>query len=722
MMTNRFAFFECRPRVRLKEVLILSLLLCASALTVPANAQQPTIITFDVPGAGTAPGQGTFGIAVNPEGAIAGYYFDVNYAVHGFVRGSNGAITEFDAAGAGTAGGQGTAPLSYNPAGAITGFSIDVNYAHHGFLRAPDGAVTTFDVLGAGTGAGQGTEARNINPEGAIAGRYYDASDVVHGFVRAPNGAITTFDVAGAGTGFHQGTESCGLDCITPEGVIAGNYYDASGVQHGMVRANDGTITTFDVPGAGTGAGQGTHTAGINPAGEIEGHYVDARGVSHGFLRTSDGAITTFDASGAGTASGQGTTPSNINPDGATPGSYIDANNVLHGFVRDQEGEITKFDVPGAGTAAFQGTFPISNNPANSITGWYTDASGVSHGFLRRGSKTIAQIQITGEPVIVFDHRTDQQQPLNIPDDQITAWREADGTVNLLIPHYEAYRMRGPNLLHLTIDPNEIYSSTQSGSQIPENLYNYHHWLSGPYSLDGRTFYSLAHSEWYACLLNGDCDQIGANGLSATLNSWANTINSFVSADGGASWHLNAVNNNHVVAQTAFYWTGSVALADKIYLEALNHSGMFQPTRVIKEGSFYYAIGYYIHRDFSRIDPAHGVYQAPIDKTGYALIRTNDITNPNGWQAWTGGGSYQSFPTQNIAVFLPQQNGSTLNAAPPQLVFDTNVQCYILIHTLYGGSNAVNYMTTRSLANPSWSQSTPILGTAQLITDPGGPV
>ncbi len=337
-------------------------------------------------------------------------------------------------------------------------------------------------------------------------------------------------------------------------------------------------------------------------------------------------------------------------------------------------------------------------------------------------TKTIAQIQVTGQPVIVFDHTKDQQQPLNIPDEQITAWREADGTVNLMIPHYEAYRMRGPDLLHLTIDPNEIYSSTQSGSQITENLYNYHHWLAGPYSLDGKNFYSLAHSEWYACLLNGDCNQTGANGLGAGSNSWVNTVNSFVSADGGASWQLNVVNSNHVVAKTGYYWTGSVALADKIYLQALNHTGMFQPTRVIKEGDTYYAIGYYIHRDFTRIDPAHGVYQAPVDKTGYALMRTNDITNPNGWQAWTSGSTYEPISKQNFGVFLLQQNGSTLNAAPPQIIFDTNAQRYILIHTLYGGSNAVYYMTTKSLANPSWSQSTPILGTAQLITDPGGPV
>jgi len=190
------------------------------------------------------------------------------------------------------------------------------------------------------------------------------------------------------------------------------------------------------------------------------------------------------------------------------------------------------------------------------------------------------------------------------------------------------------------------------------------------------------------------------------------------------------VNGNHVVAGTAYYWTGSVALADKIYLQAQNFTGTFSPTRVIKEGNYYYAIVLYIHRDFTQINPSQGVYEAPIDKAGYTLIRTSDVTNPNGWQAWTGGGTYQPLSNQNIAVFLPQLNGPI--AAPPQIIFDTNAESYILIFTPYSltscpgaigcGSNPVDYATTKSLANPSWSQPTPILGTAQLITDPGGPL
>lgn len=76
----------------------------------------------------------------------------------------------------------------------------------------------------------------------------------------------------------------------------------------------------------------------------------------------------------------------------------------------------------------------------------------------------------------------------------------------------------------------------------------------------------------------------------------------------------------------------------------------------------------------------------------------------------------------DISPFEPQQNGSSLNAAPGQIISDTTAQSYILIFTLGGSNkNAVYYVTTKSLANPAWSQATPILGTAQLITDPGGP-
>jgi hypothetical protein len=336
--------------------------------------------------------------------------------------------------------------------------------------------------------------------------------------------------------------------------------------------------------------------------------------------------------------------------------------------------------------------------------------------------KTIAGIQIVGAPIKVFDHTTDQQQPNNYPDAQVTAWREADGTVDLLIPHSESYRMRGPDLEHLSMDVNEIYSSTLSASQIPETLYNYHHWMMGPYSLDGMTFYTLTHSEWYACLLNNNCNAVAPGGSSAQLNSWANTLNSLTSADGGASWQLNIVAGNHVVARTAYTWTGSEALSQQIYLHALNHTGMFGPSRVIMEGVYFYSIAYYIHRDFTQINPAAGIYEAPIDKSGYVILRSNDLADPNSWQAWTSGSTYEPIANMDFGVFEPQQGGSSANAGSPQIIYDTNARCFIFTYAVYQGGGAVYYMTSKSLASPSWSAATAIVGTAALTTDPAGPV
>jgi len=141
--------------------------------------------------------------------------------------------------------------------------------------------IIIFDPPGA---APPGTFTHDINPAGAIVGLYFDAMLMGHGFLRAPDGTITTFDVPGAGTGSGQGTLG---ENINDSEVIEGNYIDASNVAHGFVRARDGTITTFDAPGAGTGSGQGTFPNGhINDTGTITGYDVDNNNVRHGFLRS----------------------------------------------------------------------------------------------------------------------------------------------------------------------------------------------------------------------------------------------------------------------------------------------------------------------------------------------------------------------------------------------------------------------------------------------------
>src|SRR2546426_161960 len=247
--------------------------------------------------------------------------------------------------------------------------------------------ITTFDAPGAGTGPGQGTFVVSpliINPNGAIAGYYTDSAFVNHGFLRDQNGSFTTFDAPGAGTGADQGTFSF---AISPGGEITGFYFDGTNASHGFLRDNMGVITTYDVPGSGTGFLQGTYGGGFTPNGTIMGNYFDADDLSHGFLLDKNGVFTTFDAPDAGSVPGsfEGTYPFGINANGAITGWYVDDADVNHGFVRDKLGAIVEFDVPGAGTGPGQGPLVFGIAPHGAMTGFFLDPNNVVHGFVREG-------------------------------------------------------------------------------------------------------------------------------------------------------------------------------------------------------------------------------------------------------------------------------------------------------------------------------------------------
>ena len=370
------------------------LVLCTFGLDLSVNAGgTTTITTFDAPGAGTAAGQGTFANGMNTSGAIVGFIRDANAARHGFLRAPDGTFTMFDDPAAGTCSascgsignGQGTRAYAINPTGQIVGFFTDNSARCHGYVRAPNGTFTQIDAPDAGTGPfPQGTfpsefTPAGINPAGAITGFYVDASSVQHGFVRAPGGNITEFD--------PSGSILTNPNAIDQTGTITGFYFDANFVGHGFLRTPDGTITSFDAPGANMTpfSGNGTFGVGLIPSGAVEGVYVDANVVLHGFVRAADGTFTTFDVPSAGTGAGQGTLPESNNTHGAIAGNYIDGSFVNHGFVRNSQGTFSLFDVPSAGTGPGQGTIPLSNSDSGMITGEDIDAGNVIHGFLVKG-------------------------------------------------------------------------------------------------------------------------------------------------------------------------------------------------------------------------------------------------------------------------------------------------------------------------------------------------
>jgi hypothetical protein len=367
---------------------------------------QGTFTTFQAPDAGAGILQGTGGISVNSAGVIAGAYSDANNVAHGFVRAVNGTITEFDAPGAGTGLTQGTFPLSVNDAGTIAGYYSDVNRLYHGFVRAASGTFTApIDAPGVNTTGHNGTSISSINSSGDVTGFYRDANLVYHGFVLPAGGTISTFDAANVGATTYAGTNPVSINAA---GEITGWYKDTSLVSHGFVRAVNGTITTFDVAGAGgTGSSHmlvaGTMPLSINAAGEIAGSYRDASsGACYGFVRAADGTIATFDAPGAslGTGMFQGTVAGSINDLGVIAGAYGDTNSVVHGFMRSADGTITTFDAPGAGTSGLlvYGTAGFSINLSGVIAGTYTDPTSVIHGFLLTPASAATTTTVTSTP------------------------------------------------------------------------------------------------------------------------------------------------------------------------------------------------------------------------------------------------------------------------------------------------------------------------------------
>jgi len=388
----------CKPMLR-----VLAGVLIFACIATAADAPKHKIITFDAPGAGTGSGQGTVPETINPAGKITGFTRDDNSVRHGFLRDKGGNFTVFDDPDAGTGSGQGTRSYSINPKGMIAGWFDDATTgAGRGYVRAPGGQITNFDAPDAGTGAGQGTFPwcnYCLNPAGAVTGWYVDSNNGTHGFLRAPDGTITEFDVPGdsGGTVPYGG--------INAAGTITGYYVDASNAWHGFLRSSKGHFTTFSVSGA-----YYTAAESINAAGATTGWWADANfDAYHGFVRDPHGKITRFDPPGAGKDNGQGTVPWSINDAGVISGQYQDTNGVYHGFVRDPHGKITTYDVPDAGTGSGQGTQPnVINNPG-AVTGDYIDAGGVYHGFLAKGFSDLEYSDILPEAGGTFN----DQGPIN---------------------------------------------------------------------------------------------------------------------------------------------------------------------------------------------------------------------------------------------------------------------------------------------------------------------
>jgi hypothetical protein len=233
----------------------------------------------------------------------------------------------------------------------------------------------TFDA----PGAVHGTFPAAINASGLIAGYYLDADSAPHGFLRAPDGTLTTFDVPG-----HAGTRPRGLN---DEGWMVGQYADAS-IVAAFVMSPDGKFDRFHFNRSLT------IPFAINSAETVTGYFGDYVNGTTGFVRHADGNVEKFNPGGR---RDNYTTICCINSGGEVAGSVL-IYNEDRGFIRTVGGDLTTFWVTDG--AGYVYTESRSLTAAGAITGEYwfkgnRKGKNIFRGYIRAPDGTITLFDAT---------------------------------------------------------------------------------------------------------------------------------------------------------------------------------------------------------------------------------------------------------------------------------------------------------------------------------------
>jgi len=235
---------------------------------------------------------------------------------------------------------------------------------------------------------------------------------------------------------------------------------------------------------------------------------------------------------------------------------------------------------------------------------------------------------LIGPHEVVFDTATQGCTFDDIPDVPARAFRDYRNVVHLFASSDTARAMTGSSLLTLTHTCTASFTSAKDAA--PAHFRD-HNWLDSFYTFDGRTIYSLVHSEYHGWEHPGMCASAAAT---ATHNCWYNTVTMATSLDGGLTFTQTTPAAQLVAAVPYQYDMGTLP----------GPVGYSSPTNIVQRGGYWYA--------FINNWP----FQA--QRYGACLIRTNNIADPTSWRAWDGAG----FKTQLINPYV------TTSAQPSQHV------------------------------------------------------
>jgi Bacterial Ig domain len=311
--------------------------IAASGIVEGDEVERPLFIDADGSIAGIfVPGALGRAFGINDNGTICGFFFEVAGEAEemnrqGTVRSPNALTVRMalpQANGEGEEGGEGEAEGQEQLAG--RSFVWDsVSRSLVAIYDIPDAVSTTgFKINDARVIVGQvqlaAPENAEDGQEGEDEGEEPEEEGPTLGFIRAPDGTIATFGVPGSLNTFLGG--------INNHGQIVGGFNIDAGEEallFGFIRNADGLFSAFNVPNE-EGNPLWTKADDINDAGDIVGLFRPEAGEEaiQGFLRKADGTILRFSLPGFEEARF-----TDINNRGVISGFGIDAEGAFHAVV-----------------------------------------------------------------------------------------------------------------------------------------------------------------------------------------------------------------------------------------------------------------------------------------------------------------------------------------------------------------------------------------------------
>jgi hypothetical protein len=345
----------------------------------PTPAHVPTYTIFDPQGSATGAGPlgGTWPVAINNSGFVAGYFFDSSSFTHGFLRGPDGTITMIDPPN--SLGG--TRVTAMNNSGTLIGIYTGQDHQQHGFMRTIDGTFSDVPLPSYGTNPPLNPMPASIDDSGDIAGSFEGSDNVSHGFLDPSGGSPVVID-APASYSQPPFLSNTYLSCITNGGSGVGSFSDSNLVSHGFLYTAAGIFRVIDAPGAQTQSirPSGTIAEMLGGAPAVIGYTFEGNSYTS-FIRALDGSYTVFNPPAI--SGGLGSMARYINASGVVAGNAWDSSLHGHGYLRNTDGTFTTIDVP-SGTLNVVGTSIGGLNDTGGVTGSFADAQGNTHGFIRQ--------------------------------------------------------------------------------------------------------------------------------------------------------------------------------------------------------------------------------------------------------------------------------------------------------------------------------------------------